>query len=206
MGHRRVSSSAYGPHGLGGLCGPSWEVAPHLLGWRLTHTTPEGTVTVRLTEVEAYAGQDDPASHAFRGPTPRTTIMFGRAGRLYVYRSYGVHWALNVVTGAEGTASAVLLRAGEVIENLGLARQRRGENVGDRALARGPGNLARALGVVGGDLLAGGPLRLRPGARQTGVIASGPRVGVTKAPDVAWRFWIDGDPTVSAYRRSPRIP
>jgi DNA-3-methyladenine glycosylase len=190
------------------LAGPAPEVAPQLLGWTLTHATPEGTVTVRLTEVEAYAGATDPASHAFRGPTPRTEVMFGPAGRLYVYRSYGVHWAMNVVTGPDGQASAVLLRAGEVIEGVALARRRRGERITDPGLARGPGNLAQALGVVGEDtgtdLLTATQLRLRAG-RPIGPIATGDRVGVTQAHDVPWRFWVAGDPTVSAYRRSPRI-
>jgi DNA-3-methyladenine glycosylase len=190
------------------LGGPAPEVAPQLLGWSLTHETPEGTVTVRLTEVEAYAGAADPASHAFRGPTPRTEVMFGPAGRLYVYRSYGVHWAMNVVTGPAGEASAVLLRAGEVVDGVALARQRRGERTTDPGLARGPGNLAQALGVVGldtgTDLLTATHLRLRAGL-PVGPIAAGDRVGVTQAHDVPWRFWVAGDPTVSAYRRSPRI-
>ncbi len=111
------------PDELRGLLShPAAEVAPALLGWRLSHTTDEGTVTVALSEVEAYMGADDPASHAYRGPTPRNVVMFGQAGRLYTYLSYGMHWCCNVVTGVDGHASAVLLRAGRVVEGADLAR------------------------------------------------------------------------------------
>ncbi|WP_408898307.1 DNA-3-methyladenine glycosylase [Nocardioides sp. R1-1] len=175
-------------------------------------------VTVRITEVEAYGGSEDPASHAFTR-TPRSEIMYGPAYRLYVYRSYGIHLCANVVTGPTEIGAAVLLRAGEVVDGHELARFRRGEAPPKRDvnLARGPGNLAQALGItlddLGTDLLAEHP----PAERHTGVrlgpeparwprIASGPRVGVSKAADVPWRFWIEGDPTVSAYRRSPRAP
>lgn len=188
----------------------STQVAPHLLGWRLTHVTDHGTVTVVLTEVEAYMGEADPASHAFRGPTPRNQVMFGPAGRLYTYLSYGMHWCCNVVTGLDGEASAVLLRAGRVVEGVELARSRRGERVKDAALARGPGCLGQALALDrshnGIDLLTDDRLMLRPGeplaARD---IASGHRVGVRLAHDVPWRFWVTGDPTVSTYKRSPRV-
>ena len=188
---------------------PATEVAPALLGWTLSHTTEEGTVTVRLTEVEAYMGDDDPASHAHRGPTPRNVVMFGRAGHLYTYFSYGMHWCCNVVTGPDGHASAVLLRAGRVVEGTSLARQRRGERVQDRSLARGPGCLGQALGLGrthnGADLLGDDTLRLRPGEPvDPAVVRTGPRVGVSVAHDLPWRYWIDGEPTVSAYKRSPR--
>jgi DNA-3-methyladenine glycosylase len=103
------------------LARPSLEVAPALLGAVLRHRTPEGVVAVRLTEVEAYAGADDPGSHAFRGMTRRNDVMFGPAGRLYVYFTYGMHHCCNVVVGPEGTASAVLLRAGQVVEGHELA-------------------------------------------------------------------------------------
>lgn len=185
------------------------EVAAHLLGWRLAHTTPDGTVAVVLTEVEAYLGEDDPASHAHRGPTDRTLVMFGRAGHLYTYLSYGLHWCCNVVTGPDGHASAVLLRAGRLVEGEDLARRRRGERTRTAALARGPGCLGQALGLHrdhnGADLLAGGSIRLEPGDLPSGAeVAVGPRVGVSTAHDVPLRFWVAGDPTVSAYRRSPR--
>ena len=182
------------------LSGPVLTVAPLLLGARLS----AGDVTVRLTEVEAYAGEDDPGSHAFRGPTPRTQVMFGPAGHAYVYFTYGMHWCLNVVTGPAGVASAVLLRAGEVVEGLEEARTRR-PGVRDRDLCRGPARLAKAIGVTGeqtgSDLLdAGSPVRLVLGEQVPGV-RTGPRVGV--AGDGAarpWRFWLDAEPTVSPYR------
>ena len=191
------------------LAGAADTVAPALLGWQLSHTTDEGTVTVELTEVEAYLGEDDPASHAYRGPTPRNAVMFGVAGHLYTYRSYGIHWCCNVVTGVDGHASAVLLRAGRVVDGHDLARARRGAHVADTSLARGPGCLAQALGLsadqYGADLTGDGAVRLRPGEGLAGAtVASGSRVGVRLAADVPWRFWIADDPTVSAYRRSPR--
>jgi DNA-3-methyladenine glycosylase len=191
------------------LSGPAVEVAPRLLGWTLSHATPDGTVTLRLTEVEAYMGADDPASHAHRGPTPRNEVMFGEAGHLYTYLSYGIHWCANVVTGPVGEASAVLLRAGRVIEGLELARARRGERKADRSLARGPGSLGQAMRFGrehnGVDLCDGGAVRLLPGkAVEPSHIASGPRVGVRLAHDHPWRFWIAGEPSVSAYKRSPR--
>ncbi len=157
-------------------------------------------VTVVLTEVEAYGGTQDPASHAFTR-TPRSEIMYGPSGRLYVYRSYGIHHCANIVTGPTETASAVLLRAGRVIEGIELARERRGATVPDHQLARGPGNFARALGITLDDL--GTPIAAGPRVEEI-TIVSGPRVGVSRAADVPWRFWVSADPTVSAYRRSPR--
>lgn len=186
----------------------STEVAPALLGCHLRSTTPDGTVTVLLTEVEAYAGESDPASHAFRGRTRRNEVMFGAAGHAYVYRSHGLHWCLNLVTGEPGTANAVLLRAGRVVDGVDLARSRRGAQVPDRNLARGPGNFAQALGVTGDDdgtsVLDGPRLRLLPAFAPPGEVVAGPRVGVTLAPDEPWRWWVRDDPSVSAYRRSPR--
>ncbi|MCW2819677.1 MAG: 3-methyladenine glycosylase [Marmoricola sp.] len=187
------------------LSGPVLEVAPRLLGSLLTHAG----VTVRLTEVEAYAGHLDPASHAYRGPTARTEVMFGPAGRLYVYRSYGLHWCANVVTGQDGSASAVLVRAGEVVDGVERARERRGPRVGDQSLARGPGCVAQALGLSGehggADLVHGVEVHLRLGDPvPPDRVRRGPRVGVRLAHEEPWRFWIEGDPTVSAYKRSPR--
>jgi DNA-3-methyladenine glycosylase len=180
-----------------------WEVAPRLLGAALTH---DG-VTVRLTEVEAYDGTNDPASHAYRGPTPRNDVMFGPPGRLYVYFSYGMHWCANVVCGPEGTAAAVLLRAGEVVDGLETARTRRGDRP-DHALARGPANLTQALGIgrAHDGLALDGMLVLPSAAVPEADIASGPRVGVSVAHDVPWRFWVRGERSVSSYRRSPRAP
>ena len=163
---------------------------------------------VELTEVEAYAGEADPASHAFRGPTPRNTVMYGAAGRVYVYFSYGMHNCVNLVCSPPGTASAVLVRAGRVVSGADEARARRGD-VADAALARGPGNLAKAMGVTleaTGTTLWDGPLRWRPRVAATaGAARCGPRVGVSRAADIAWRLWLDGDPSVSTYRRHPKV-
>lgn len=182
-------------------------VAPALLGWRLSSASADGVVSIRLTEVEAYAGEADPASHAFRGRTARNAVMFGPVGHLYVYFSYGMHWCANVVVGTDGVAAAVLLRAGQVVEGVELARARRGPLVADRSLARGPACLTQALGIGreqnGASLTSSGPLSLTYGEPPTAV-SSGPRVGVSRAPDVPWRFWATGDTTVSAYKRSPR--
>jgi len=185
------------------------EVAPRLLGALLVSDVGGERVAVRLTEVEAYAGESDPGSHAFRGRTARNATMFGPAGHAYVYFTYGMHWCVNVVCGQPGEATAVLVRAGEVVEGLDTARGRRPAARVDRDLARGPARLASALGLTGDldgvDLLdrssvlrlvagtAVGPDRVRQGPR-TGVSGSG---GVT-----SWRFWVDEEPTVSPYRAS----
>jgi len=178
-------------------------VARSLLGWELS----AGAVRLRLTELEAYRGSDDPASHAYRGKTPRTAVMFGPAGVAYVYFVFGMHWCLNVVVEPAGRAAAVLLRAGEVVSGVDVARGRRGLQVADRDLARGPARLAQALGVDGsltGTSLLDGPIRLGPGDAPVGPILSGPRVGVVGGADTPWRFWLAGDPTVSPYR--PHTP
>jgi len=182
------------------LARPVLEVAPRLLGALVRH----GEVTVRLTEVEAYAGSDDPGSHAFRGPTDRNRVMFGPPGHLYCYFTYGMHWCANVVCGPEGQASGVLLRAGEVVDGLDLARSRR-PGTRDRDLARGPARLATCLALdaeTAGVDLAAGPVRLEPRARRMpgSKVATGPRVGLRAAPERPWRFWLADDPTVSAYR------
>jgi DNA-3-methyladenine glycosylase len=188
------------------------EVAPLLLGAVLTHATAEGVVAVRLTEVEAYSGLgEDPGSHAHRGRTPRNAVMFGDAGRLYTYFTYGMHTCANVVTGAPGTAGGVLLRGGEVVAGLELARSRRPAARKDVDLARGPARLASALGIAladgGADLLGEGDYALRPGEPSpSAAVASGPRVGVSgpggDASAFPWRFWVMGDPTVSQYREA----
>ncbi len=183
---------------------PAVEVAPALLGCFLE----AGGVRVRLTEVEAYSGEGlDPASHAHRGRTPRNALMFGPPGRLYVYFTYGMHWCANVVTGPDGEASAVLLRAGEVVSGLEMARARR-PGSSDRDLCRGPARLAKALGldaaVLGVDLLAPtSPVRLLPGAHD-GEVRSGPRVGVAQGSTTPWRFWLYGEASVSPYRTAVR--
>ncbi len=202
---------------------PSVQVAPDLLGYVLEHETAAGLVAVELTEVEAYAGQADPASHAYRGKTARNAVMFGPPGHAYVYFTYGMYFCVNLVCEGVGTASAVLLRAGRVIEGEELARARRagrragtdpeGARLASRDLARGPARLCQALGIDrsldGADVCSADlPLRVRwkrAGPGTTGrsaerKIASGPRVGIAAAAEVPWRFWIEGEPSVSAYR------
>jgi DNA-3-methyladenine glycosylase len=192
------------------LAGPVEQAGRGLLGCLVT----AGGVTVRLTEVEVYAGTgEDPASHAHRGRTPRNLVMFGSPGFAYVYFTYGMHWCLNVVAGVEGQASAVLLRAGAVVAGIEVARARRPSARLDRDLARGPARLTQALGIDaaanGTFLLDGsGPitLRLPESPVDIALIRSGPRVGVAGGHDTPWRFWLDGEPTVSAYRRhTPRL-
>ena len=187
------------------LARPSLEVAPLLLGAVLRH----GAIAVRLTEVEAYQGEDDPGSHAGRGPTARNDVMYGDPGRLYVYLIYGMHHCANVVAHAPGAAGAVLLRAGEVVDGLAEARWRR-PNVRDRELARGPARLCRTLGI---DLthnrenLATGRLTLELPAQPAPPeqVSTGSRVGLRHAADRPWRFWLTGDPTVSPYRSAPAL-
>lgn len=183
-------------------------MAPDLVGRVIVSKSPDGPVTVRLTEVEAYAGPLDPASHAFRR-TSRSEIMYGPAGHLYVYFVYGMHWCANIVTGAAGTASAVLLRAGEVVDGVPAARERRPSTRRDVDLARGPAAVAAVLDLTGRDTGIDlcdpdSPLLLRSGAGRPLSIGQGPRVGVSTAADVPWRFHEVGDPTVSAYRRGTR--
>jgi DNA-3-methyladenine glycosylase len=217
---------------------PSVEVAPDLLGCVLEHETADGLVAVELTEVEAYAGRSDPASHAYRGKTKRNAVMFGPPGHAYVYFTYGMHFCVNMVClGEQGSASAVLLRAGAIIagEDLARARRTRGPvpegpvsegraRIAPRDLARGPARLCQALGIDraldGADVcVAGAPLRMLSGAgnpARSAVLArgdetlippgtprrivTGPRVGVSSATEIPWRFWYEGDPTVSLYR------
>ena len=199
------------------------EVAPQLLGCVLESWSPDGLVAVALTEVEAYEGGSDPASHAWRGPTERTAVMFGPPGHAYVYFTYGMHFCVNLVCCPAGTASAVLLRAGAVVAGQSLAQRRRTSPGASRAvpagreLARGPARLCRALGVDrsldGADVCApSSPLRITaavPGAAGApalpGMVEAGPRVGVSRAAEVPWRFWLAGEPTVSPYRaHTPR--
>jgi DNA-3-methyladenine glycosylase len=211
---------------------PSAEVAPDLLGCVLEHETADGLVAAELTEVEAYAGRSDPASHAYRGKTPRNAVMFGPPGHAYVYFTYGMHFCVNMVClGEHGSASAVLLRAGAITagEDLARARRTRGRvsegpvsegpvsegpvserraRIASRDLARGPARLCQALSIDrsldGADVcVASSPLRMRAGAgnpARSGKIITGPRVGVSSAAEIPWRFWYEGDPTVSVYR------
>jgi len=185
------------------LAGPVLGVAPGLLNAVLRH----GDVAVRISEVEAYAGPDDPGSHAYRGKTRRNAVMFGPAGRLYCYFTYGMHVCSNVTVGPEESPSAVLLRAGEVVAGAGVARERR-PGASDRDLARGPARLCRALGIEltdNGTDLSAGPITLELGPPPAEVL-TGPRVGLRGAADRPWRFWVAGDPTVSAYRRHRLAP
>jgi DNA-3-methyladenine glycosylase len=206
MEHRRRP----GPSVTGRVAGraffnrPAAVVAPDLLGLVIEHETADGLVGVRLTEVEAYSGDVDPASHAFRGQTARNAVMFGEAGHLYVYFTYGMHFCVNVVCEGVGIASAVLLRAGEVVEGAELAIHRRG-GAPSRDLARGPARLTVALGIGRDDngldvCDPGSGLRLRRGRAGAQPVLAGPRVGVSAGEDTPWRFWLDGDPTVSPYR------
>ncbi len=169
------------------LDGPE-RAARALLGMRLRTQGPEGETEVLLTEVEAYGGRDDPASHAFRGETARNRSMFGQAGTLYVYRSYGVHWCANIVTGPVGHGSAVLLRGGIPTKGEGIMRRRRGRH---DHLADGPGKLTQALGIDQGHdgcSVRDGPVRLLTGEPAVGTVLATPRVGISKETNRPWRF------------------
>jgi DNA-3-methyladenine glycosylase len=193
------------PDPLGLLAGSALDVAPLLLGATLRVESPEGAVAVRLTEVEAYLGiGEDPGSHAHRREGPKNQVMFGPPGRLYAYRTYGLHTCVNVVTSPAGTASAVLLRAGEIIEGEALARHRRAWTGGAAQLARGPARLAVALGLTmadnGADLQSS---RVRLTLAAPVPFVSGPRTGVSGpggSDEYPWRFWRPEDPTVLPYK------
>lgn len=186
------------------------EVAPDLLGRVLVRRLPGGTrLAGRIVEAEAYE-PGDPASHGFRGPTPRNASMFGPPGRLYVYFTYGHHWMMNVVTRPEGEGSAVLLRALEPLEGLPVMAESRGRTH-PRDLCSGPGKLAQALGVDrtqdGEDLLRGRVVWLEAGASvPPDRIATGGRVGVSVGVEEPWRFVVAGDPFVSRGRVGPPGP
>ena len=171
-------------------------------------------VSAMIVEVEAYGGPangpwPDAASHSFRGRGARNAVMFGPPGRLYTYRSHGIHVCANVSCGADGTAAAVLFRAAAIESGVEIARARRLEGIRTLALARGPGNLCAALGISMDDngvdvFAADSPVVLELGTPEPP--ARGPRVGVSQAADRPWRFWLAGRLEVSAYRRSPRAP
>jgi DNA-3-methyladenine glycosylase len=192
--------------------GTAVEVAPLLLGAVIAHDSPEGRVAVRLTEVEAYLGDGlDPGSHAFRGRTRRNASMYGEPGRLYTYFTYGMHVCANVVCSPAGEASAVLLRAGEVVEGHELARSRRLTSRSDIDLARGPALLVKALGIAlsddGADL-GTPPFSFAPAEQRASGIVTSLRTGVSGdggRPPFAWRFFLEGDPTVSPYKRHPKL-
>jgi DNA-3-methyladenine glycosylase len=184
------------------LARPSIEVAPLLLGATLIGRG----VSVRLTEVEAYMGEEDPGSHGYRGRTNRNAVMFGPAGHLYCYFTYGMHTCSNIVTGVEGTSSGVLLRAGEVVDGVELARSRRHTSKSDADLARGPARLTVALGIHlsdGGHDLQSGDIRLEL-PKDMANYQTGPRTGVSGrggSDAFPWRFWIPGEPSVSPYKQ-----
>lgn len=184
------------------------ELAPRLLGLVVVHDD----VALRITETEAYHGSVDPGSHAYRGRTERNSALFGPPGTVYAYINYGIHRALNLVCGEDGEAAGVLVRSGEIIAGHETARRRRGgdtREIADRMLARGPGNLAKALGIdlhLGGTPVVGPEAQvrvMRPVGHVEGGHEVGPRVGVSGVGgthEYPWRFWVPGDPTVSAYR------
>lgn len=187
------------------LSAPAPTVAPRLLGGLFRHVAGDTAVAVRITEVEAYSGNGtDPAAHTHRGRTTRNEVMFGPAGSLYVYFSYGMHWCANVVCGLPGDGEAVLLRAGEIVEGLEHARTRRPTARRDDDLARGPARLTQALAITGSAngaelLQPTGELSLAVPARRlpSSLVCSGPRIGISKATHLPWRFWLSGSPSVS---------
>ncbi|WP_043263747.1 DNA-3-methyladenine glycosylase [Streptomyces sp. CT34] len=191
---------------------PVVDVAPDLLGRTLVRHTPDGPIELRLTEVEAYDGESDPGSHAYRGRTARNATMFGPPGHAYVYFIYGMWFSINLVCGPEGKASAVLLRAGEILTGATLAAGRRPKARNINELAKGPARLATALDIDrsldGTDVCttAATPISIlhgTPAPRDR--VRNGPRTGVGgDGADHPWRYWIDGDPTVSRYR--PHTP
>jgi DNA-3-methyladenine glycosylase len=179
---------------------PAVQAAPFLLGCYLVRETPLGTIKVKIVETEAYR-QQDPASHSSRGLTPRTAPMFQAGGRLYVYFTYGMHYAINIVVGKKGVGEAVLIRAAEPLEGIELMQNNRG--VTDiKKLTSGPGKLAQALGItdtnLSGKILNKSSILLQPGEPlQPNDIVAAPRIGITKAIDLPWRFYIKGNPFVS---------
>lgn len=190
--------------------GDCLRVARDLIGRVLVCGTGSARVAGRIVEVEAYRGVGDPASHAYRGPTPRTAVMFGPPGYSYVYFTYGMHDCLNIVTEPEGQAAAVLLRALEPLEGVSLMRRRRqgrGKRLADAELARGPGNLTRALGLSrrhSGLDLTRGPLWVSSRPRRLGGrrVRATPRIGIRRATRRRWRFLLEGNPAVSSPPRA----
>ncbi|MHB6906560.1 DNA-3-methyladenine glycosylase [Streptomyces sp. DB-54] len=191
---------------------PVLDVAPDLLGRTLVRHSPDGPIELRLTEVEAYDGERDPGSHAYRGRTARNATMYGPPGHAYVYFIYGMWFSINLVCGPEGRAGAVLLRAGEILTGSHLAAGRRPKARNTNELAKGPARLATALDIDrsldGTDICApaGAPITILHGTPAPRArLRNGPRTGVGgDGADHPWRYWIDGDPTVSPYR--PHAP
>ena len=189
---------------------PATTLARDALGRVLVCDGPAGRVAGVIVETEAYDGERDPASHAYRGPTARNRVMYGAPGHAYVYIIYGMHVCLNLVAETPGHAAAVLVRALEPLAGLELMQRRRSGAAWER-LARGPGNLGRALALTlghnGADLTRG-PIWLsdRPRRRSAHRVATGPRIGIRRGVERPWRYWLDGHPCVSARRRAGTPP
>jgi DNA-3-methyladenine glycosylase len=184
---------------------PTLDVAREVIGKTLAHRTQDGLSAGIIVEAEAYVATIDPAAHGYNGLTPRVRSMFGEPGHAYVYRSHGLHWCLNLVTEREGEAAAVLLRALEPTSGIELMRRRRGDRIADRDLCRGPGRLCQALGVTlaldGADVAAPGAALWvceTAGPRNVFAIATSPRIGISRAADWPWRFYVPGNRYVSA--------
>lgn len=185
-------------------------VARDLIGCLFVHDSPTGKVGVRLVETEAYRGRIDPGSHGYRGITPRTEVMYGPPGRLYVYFTYGMHWCANIVCGRDGECEAVLLRAGEPLFGVDLIRRNRPGITNDRLLASGPARLAQALGIDramnGTSLLRGGHFFCAEDEETSGFrmgpVTQTTRIGLAtgKGEDIPWRFVVEGHPHVSRRR------
>lgn len=171
------------------------EAAQTLLGWKLVHQSPEGITSGYIVETEAYHMHDE-ASHSFQGPTKRADVMFGPAGRLYVYFTYGMHYCMNIVTGDEGDGQAVLIRALQPVDGIEMMARRRGRT---DHLTDGPGKLTQAMGIglmQNGEEIDNVNIRLEKGITPKD-ITSTTRIGIKKAADKPWRFYITDNPFVS---------
>jgi len=196
---------------------PTLTVAADLLGKVLVHNRRGVRTSGVIVEVEAYIGESDPACHAAPGPTPRNAPLYGAPGHAYVYLNYGMHYLVNVVTEAHGSPAAILLRALEPLEGLGVMRRRRrredGAPVADHDLCRGPGNLTKAMGITLAENrvdLLGDRLFIEDRQIAVGPIHWGPRIGIRVATERPWRAYVaghtavSGSPRINASRRSPR--
>jgi DNA-3-methyladenine glycosylase len=182
----------------------SRELAPLLLNKLLVVRTDDGVrLAARLVEVEAYCGSDDAGSHAYRGMTPRTEVMFGPPGRLYVYFTYGMHWCANVVATKDGDAAAVLLRAAAPVDGIEVMRERRVKARRDRDLLAGPARLCQAFGLTGahnGADLVRGPVRIfDDGVAPPAAPGVSTRIGLAlgRGDEHPWRYYVPGDPNLS---------
>ena len=181
---------------------PTLTVAQDLLGKVLVHRTPKGVSAGMIVETEAYIGEDDPACHAAPGPTRRNAPLYGTPGLAYVYLNYGIHYLVNAVTEAEGHPAAVLIRALEPVDGIGLMRKRRAVSgdVADAELCRGPGNLTRAMGITLADNLrdlVSGRLVIEDRGCVVDDVSWGPRIGIRVGTEHRWRCWVTGHPSVS---------